>query len=316
MNSICFFSSYFNQETIPFYVKYYVEELKKHFTEIIFLTNTKTLLDSEIKYLNNLDVRLMMVTNEGFDFGMWYKAFKKYELSKYDRVGLINDSCILFKSLNPTFDWINTSGFDYCGAVSSKRIAFHVQSYFIIINKNAIKFVVDYFMKNGIINDYKQVIRTYEVGLCKYLQEMNLKIGAKYFSKKNIEQHNPSFLIIDNLLKEGLPLIKKKIIFRTYRKGEYLTLLRMKFNVDQRHYIHLIKEANKNEKLIDFDKVLNDIKTKNMIDIYLYKITLFFYNITSKSRFLTYLFHKMILFRRKMRGDTNKDIIITSETKL
>ena len=316
MKSICFFSSYFNQDTIPYYVKYYLEELKKHFSEVVFLTNKKRLSDNEISYLKNLNIDLMLFDNEGYDFGMWYKAMKEFDFSTYERVGLINDSAILFKSLAKTFEQINSSNWDYCGLVASKRISFHIQSYFVIINKNAINLVRDYFMNNGIVNDYKQVIKTYEVGLSAYLQEKKLNVGALYFSKKNIEQHNPSFLIIEELIQEGLPLIKKKIIFRSYRKGEYLSLLRMKFNINQLYYIKYIENSNENEKLINFDLVLNDFPNKNIFDIYIYRIILFFYKIASKSKILRYVFHQLIFFRRKLRGDKNKDIIVTSDSKI
>lgn len=316
MKSICFFSSYFNQDTVPYYIRYYIEELRNYFSEFVFVTNEKALSDKDLSYLNSHNIDLLLVANEGFDFGMWYKAMKKYDITTYDRVGFVNDSAVLFKPLTETFRWIDASGLDYAGLVSSRRITFHVQSYFIIINKNAIKPVYDYFMANGIIEEYQKVIQIYEVGLSDYLRKLNLKVGAQYYSKRNIEQHNPSFLIIDELIKEGLPVIKKKIIFRSYRRGEYVSLLRMSFNVDQRYYINLIKSVNNREGLIDFDKVLNDFPPQNNFDIYVYRIVLFFYKIASKSKFLTFLFHQLILLRRRLRGDKNKQILITSEPEV
>ncbi len=46
MKSICFYSSYFTLDYIPYYVKFYLEELEKHFSEIVFLTNEKQLKGS------------------------------------------------------------------------------------------------------------------------------------------------------------------------------------------------------------------------------------------------------------------------------
>jgi lipopolysaccharide biosynthesis protein len=316
MKSICLFSSFFNQNKIPYYVKYYLEELRNYFTDVVLLTNEKKLEQPDIQYLQDLNIDLKMYDNEGYDFGMYYKAIKEYDLKSYERVGLINDSCILFKSLAHVFNRIDSSDWDYCGLVSSKRISFHIQSYFIVINRNAIAPLRDYFLNNGIITDYKKVIQTYEVGLSKHIQSLQLKAGALYSSKDNIEQHNPSFFVIEELIKEGMPMIKKKIIFRSYRRGEYLTLLRMKFNVDERYYINLIKKNNSVHDGIDFKKVLKDFPKKNMMDIYLYKLILFFYNVASKSKLLTYLFHKFILIRRRWRGDSNKQIIISSEPEI
>src|ERR1700746_4079739 len=115
MKSICFFSSFFHQDKIPYYIKYYIEELKKHFTEIVFLTNEKSFEESQINYLKELNINMIMFNNEGYDFGMWYKAMQKYDLSNYERVGLINDSGILFKPLDKVFEWINKNDHDYCG---------------------------------------------------------------------------------------------------------------------------------------------------------------------------------------------------------
>ena len=47
--------------------------------------------------------------NEGFDFGLWYHAFLKYNVDLYDKIALVNDSCILFKSLD---DFILTKKLD------------------------------------------------------------------------------------------------------------------------------------------------------------------------------------------------------------
>ncbi len=314
MRSICFYSSYFTQDYIPYYVKFYIEELEKHFTEIIFLTNEKKLQESELAYLKQKKIKLKFVSNEGFDFGMWYKAFKEFPSLHYDRVALINDSCVLFKPLTNVFTWVNNNNFDYCGLVSSNSINYHVQSYFIIVNKNAIKPVYDYFMQHGLISDYKRVILTYEIGLSAHLKKQNLSVAAMYTSKKDIAAQNPSFLVIDEFIKDGIPMIKKKIIFRSYRKGEYLSMLRMNFNLNQNHYIKLIKEVNQGVPLINFDLAINDFKRPNNFDIYIYNIVLFFYRLMKKSKFLTALFHKLILIRRKLRGDTSTNILASADT--
>ena len=316
MKSICFYSSYFMQDYIPYYVKFYVEELNNYFSEIIFLTNEKKLQETELAYLKQKNITLKFVSNEGFDFGMWYKAFKEYPSLDYDRVALINDSCILFKPLTNVFNWANNNRFDYCGLVSSNSINFHVQSYFIIINKNAIKPVYNYFMQHGLISDYKKVIVTYEIGLSAYLQKQNLHIAAMFTSKRDIAAQNPSFLVIEDFIRDGLPMIKKKIIFRSYRKGEYLSMLRMNFKLNQNHYIGLIKQINKNTTLINFDLAIKDFKRSNNFDIYIYTIVLFFYRLLKRSKLLTIIFHKLILIRRKLRGDTSTNILASADTSI
>ena len=309
MKSICFYSSYFTQDYIPYYVKFYLEELEKHFTEIIFLTNEKQLKETELAYLTKKNITLKFISNEGFDFGMWYKSFKEYKPLEYDRVGLINDSCILFKPLDDVFKWINNNAFDYYGLVSSRSVALHVQSYFIVINKNAIKPVYDYFMQNGLISDYQKVIYTYEIGLSAHLRKQGLQVAAMFTSKNDIAAQNPSFLVIEEFIRGGIPMIKKKIIFRSYRRGEYLSMLRMSFKLNEKRYIKLIKEVNPNTTQINFDLAKKDFKRSNNFDIYIYNFVLFFYRLAKRSKLLTNLFHKFILIRRKLRGDTRTNIL-------
>ncbi|MHB8401039.1 MAG: rhamnan synthesis F family protein [Bacteroidia bacterium] len=211
--------------------------------------------------------------------------------------------------LTDVFNWINNNNFDYCGLVSSNSVSFHVQSYFIVINKNAIKIVRDYFIQNGLISDYKKVIYTYEIGLSAHLRKQNLNVAAMFTSKKDIAAQNPSFLVIEEFIREGLPMIKKKIIFRSYRKGEYLSMLRMNFKLNPKRYIQLIKETTKDVPLIDFDLAIKDFKRSTNVDIYIYNIVLFFYKLLKRSKILTIIFHELILIRRKLRGDTGINIL-------
>ena len=71
----------------------------------------------------------------------------------------------------------------------------------------------------------------------------------------------------------------------------------------------MIKEVNKNVPLINFDLAIKDFKRSSNIDIYLYNIVLFFYQLAKKSKILTNLFHKLIIIRRRLRGDTSTNIL-------
>ena len=302
MKSICFFSSYFNQPTIPYYIKYYLEELTRHFTEVVLLTNEKNIPAADLDYLKNKNILLLTVKNEGYDFGMWHKAFQRFDVSKYDRIGLINDSSILFKSLAPVFEWVNKNNYDYCGLIDSISKGYHIQSYFVIINKNAIHLVAEYFMHTGIVNGYNEVILSYEIGLSQHLLNKGMKLGAMYNKRHKVTDRNPSFFIITDLIKDGIPMIKKKIIFRSYRLGDYLTWFRTNFNIDHRFYIKKIIEANTNISIIDFAKVMKDAGyDKSQIDIYAYNFVLAIYRIASKSNLLKYLFHRLIDVKRFFR---------------
>ncbi len=273
MRSICLFSSYFDSPDIPYYVKFYLEQLSQNFTKIIFVTNEKILNNSSCEYLNDNNIECLQVVNEGYDFGMWYKAIQKIDLTIYQRVGFVNDSCILFSSLNRVMKWGEQGGLDFWGISESNSISRHIQSYFLIVEKNAISSVVNYFNQSGIRKEIKDVILTYEIGLSKFLLELNFKMGAFLDNENYKGEFSPYYKLIDSHIKQGTPLIKKKIIFQSYRKDELRTLARMNFNISPDYYISMIMTQNANLVLIDFEKVKQEVQRRlGSIELFLYNL--------------------------------------------
>jgi lipopolysaccharide biosynthesis protein len=258
MRSICFFASYFKDNQLPYYIKVYLRELKKHFNNVVLLTH-QDLPPSDIDFLNKRQIQLSVEKNEGYDFGMWYKAFQKYDVNAFDRVALVNDSAILFKSLDNFMSWVNSDSSDLQGMTFSESRGFHLQSYFIVINKKAIKPVEDYFKKQGIIPDLQEVIKTYEVGLSQFVLSQGLTISSYVDNNGYKGEFSPYYHLVDYHISKGIPLIKKKILFSSYRKDELFTLARMNFNISPSHYTNSIKASNK-DILLDFDKLFQDVK--------------------------------------------------------
>lgn len=258
MKSICFFSSYFTTASIPYAVQVYLLELVKHFDEVVFLTNEKKISIEGENFLKQNNIALLLVKNEGFDFGMWSKAFTIYDVEKYQQVALVNDSCILFAPLTDFFNWVNKSDYDYCGFTESYAISYHIQSYFLVLNNKAVKHAKLYFDKIGILPDIKSVIEKYEVGLSTYLLASNLKLGA-FLSNNNYRgEFSPYYYLLESHLRQGSPLIKKKIIYSSYRTDELTTLLRMNFNIHAFYYTRIIKALNKSKLILDFDTLNSD----------------------------------------------------------
>ena len=258
MKSICLFSSYFSGETIPYYIQFYLEGIAPFFDEILFITNTKDLNASSQQYFKDKSIECMFVEDEGWDFGMWYKAMQCKNISNYNRLGLINDSCVLFKKPDAFFQWLSSSDFDYCGMVDSTAVSYHLQSYFLIVNQKAIPAVIDYFRANGIKQNIQGVINTYEIGLSSYLIKHGYKIGAFYSTTAYSGEYSPTYYLVEDLINNGVPLIKKKIIFCSFRKNEIQNLIRMKFDLNPSKYIQFIQKTFVlTEDIIDFSRVGN-----------------------------------------------------------
>jgi lipopolysaccharide biosynthesis protein len=245
MKSICFFSSYFEKNELPYFIKCYLIELKHHFDELVLISNDKIPGNDDMLFLSEHEIEWMPVKNEGYDFGMWYKAFKKKNISDYDRVALVNDSCILFKKLDDTMKVINSSGWDYAGLLDSDQIDYHIQSYFLVMNKQAIKYVNEYFSTHGIRQDIDDVIKTYEIGLTPFLLSKQMKIGSVYSHTVCGPNLNPSFYGVEALIRSGFPMIKKKIIFGNYKRGEISNLGMGRFKFSPSYYLNLVKKYTK-----------------------------------------------------------------------
>ncbi|MEO6304049.1 MAG: rhamnan synthesis F family protein [Bacteroidia bacterium] len=262
MKSVCFFASYFTGNNLPYYITVYLKELKKHFSEVVLLTSQKELSQQSRQFLTAETIQLLTEDNDGFDFGMWYKAFKKFDVASYDKITLVNDSCVLFKPLDEFISWAKANTADIQGMTLSEAVAPHIQSYFLVLNKKAVLLTTEYFEKNGILRNISDVIRTYEIGLSTHLLSKGLTMAAFVDNNGYKGEFSPYYQCIKYHLSKGIPVIKKKILFTSYRRDEQFTLARMNFNIDPEYYIHLIKEQKKNT-IIDFDRLRSD-KTDSM----------------------------------------------------
>jgi lipopolysaccharide biosynthesis protein len=255
MKSLCLFASYFTSNDIPDYVKVYLKELKYHFNEVVLIGSQSPLSESSKEFLNEQSITYHFEKNEGFDFGLWYKGFQKINVQDYDQLALVNDSCVLFKPLDDFMNWAANEHSDMLGMTYSEAIAPHLQSYFLVLNKKAIAYLNEYFNTHKLVSDITNVIRTYEVGFSGFLLSKGLKLSAYMGNKGADSEFSPYYSLVKEQLAAGIPLIKKKILFTSYRKDEYLTLARMDFDIRSKTYLMLIRKYNP-ETIIPFEKLV------------------------------------------------------------
>jgi len=258
--SICFFSSYSNKPFIDNYIKFYLENLKSNFDDVILVTNDRKINSSDVKFLDEIGVVIKKVKNEGGDFGMWYKCFTDddIDLFGYSKVGLVNDSCILFdhKGFKKLMKWVDSTKAKYCSITESNEISHHLQSYFLVIKDEAIKKVYDYFKKNGIIKDRSKVINTYEIGLSTHLKKNDIQIESLF---KNNTSKNPTTIGYEKLIDNGIPIIKKKVLLNSFNDDEikFLQLQNFNFSFD---WVSKIKETIKKDTT-NVEYLISDLLT-------------------------------------------------------
>jgi len=238
LQTLCVFMHYSNSPFIAKYVMVYVEELSNYFDEVILVTNER-FIDNDC-FVHNQKVSLVLVKNEGYDLGMFYKVFQKIDPDQYSEIACINDSNILFKSLHGIFSWGRNQQFDFWGIIDSyekpwfskHQDNYHIQSHFIVFNQKAIAEVITFLGQVNIqsfldekdtIKLRRAVVNEWEIGLSQSLINRGLTCGAyidsQLFSKLYLSGKpvNVGFKLYSELIKSGYPLIKKKIILKKNR---------------------------------------------------------------------------------------------------
>jgi lipopolysaccharide biosynthesis protein len=233
---LCIFIHFCNEPYFPKYVEIYIKELSRYFDELILISNERQVQDAENVNLPN--VRLMFVQNEGYDLGMFHKAIEKVNPEEYSQIACINDSNILFKSLEPVFTWGEKQDLDFWGLIDSYQKPWfsthsdnhHIQSHFLVFNRKAIELIPQIFKSLELEKLYKEedlkklrqtVINTWEIGLTQFFKSQGLRVGSfidsRSFSAQNKikKDTNLSHSHYFRLIKEGYPVIKKKVIFQT-----------------------------------------------------------------------------------------------------
>lgn len=283
MKRLCIFTHFFSGEYIPFYVELYLKELSKHFDEILLVTNTR-------KIQNLADFQQytpMLVANEGYDFGMFYKGFKSINAQEYSCIACINDSNILFGKLDFLFDWAKTQSVDFWGLYdsdlkphySTHAENYHIQSHFMVFNVKAIRALTNYLAEKDIAKYFEEknpkvlkqmVINDWEIGLSRYLINKGLTAkayieSADFYLKNGITKPtNLSLKNYNDLIKSGVPVLKKRIIFSTNLKhlvfsGEWKKLIK---NYGSRDWdlTKLIAELAQMRKVHLLNKLTNKLK--------------------------------------------------------
>lgn len=235
---LCIFPHFYDKPCIPLYVSIYTKELLNYFDKIIIVTNWRPL--SNRKVIESEQIEILEVENQGYDFGMFYKAYQSIDQQKYDVIACINDSNIVFGSLKHVFDWANMQKVDFWGLMdanikpsfSMHQNNYHIQSHFLVFNKKAIANLNAYFNQLEISQIFsikdpktakKRIIDDWEIGLSQYFIKNGLACSS-YLSIRNLEEAtlikvkktkdtiNISLDLYPDVVKSGLLILKKKVV--------------------------------------------------------------------------------------------------------
>ncbi len=198
------------------FVREYLNALRRVSSIIIFVS-TSPVSDADMSALERLNIQVITRRNEGHDFMSWKVGLNAVEdLDTYNEILICNDSVYgPIVPLEPVFRQMNRERCDFWGITENADVNYHIQSYFIVFRKRAVKSEAfsDFWSRVSIRKDKQDIIRMYEVGLSQALIQAGLQVGCYARSGTSLRR-----LIVErirSLKKSSLREIPGKV----FRKG-------------------------------------------------------------------------------------------------
>jgi len=168
---VSIFAHYDIDNCVDEYVFFYLKELKKINTDIVFVS-TASLDEATLKELYMICDNVIVRENTGYDFMSYKVGLDSVDLCLYDEVILCNDSVYgPFYPFEDIFTKMQTKSCDFWGITSSHEISFHLQSYFLVFKKQVfLSEVFKGFWQNlKVLESKTEIIQRYEIGLSQQL---------------------------------------------------------------------------------------------------------------------------------------------------
>jgi len=187
-NTVCIFSHFDKNNLIDDYVIYYIQKLNKMGIDILFIS-TSQIDDQESLKIEKYCIDVIFKENSGYDFGAWKSGLEYLgnKLLEYEELIMCNDSVYapLF-DLNVMFNKMRNNDYDFWGISDNFEIKYHLQSYFMVFNKNV--FSSELF--KSFWNNYKlyklkrNIIQKYEIEFSRNLLKNDFRMGVYIPYKK------------------------------------------------------------------------------------------------------------------------------------
>lgn len=173
MNRAIVFVHYDRDNIVDDYVYYYLKELQKNASLLIFVSTAK-LVEKDVKNLSHYCSKVIIRENIGYDFMSYKIGLESFDYQNYDEVVICNDS--VYGPLYPlgdVFEEMTNDSSDFWGITDNTDFSYHLQSYFLVFKKNIISSVAfeQFWKQIKVLNNKEDIIQKYEVGLSKSLMD-------------------------------------------------------------------------------------------------------------------------------------------------
>lgn len=230
MDRVIVFAHFDKNNLIQDYVVYYVAQLRKIAQQLIFVS-TSALSTTEQSKIFHLVDQLICRENKGYDFHSYKTGIESVKnLEQYEQLVLCNDSCFgPFFPLDEIFNDMSQIDCSFWGMTSTKLIAQHVQSYFLVFNPlvHQSEIFKNFWQTLAFFTSRKEIVEKYEIKLSQILIQHGLSY-ATYIPEK-IE------LPFKKIVSRYKDLCMKRYIFTSslYDPSNDILLLRSTDKIDK-----------------------------------------------------------------------------------
>ncbi|QCB46338.1 rhamnan synthesis F family protein [Hydrogenophaga sp. PAMC20947] len=202
----CVYSHFDPNGKLARYVKFYLEEITACGYDIIFVSTSQMVSDSDCKYLDNLCFKTLFRQNVGYDFSSYRKGIEVLFESgiQVDCLLIANDSVFgPISNLRSIMVQMENHVAEMVGLTDSFDLSYHIQSYFIHFKGNLLSSQVFRnfwdsvtLIDNTTPNFKQEIINRYEVGGTQYFISKGYKVAALFPFSDLLEQHFSAVLKI------------------------------------------------------------------------------------------------------------------------
>ncbi len=166
------------------FVYYYLRQLTDLGFAVIFVSNGSFVTPTDIERLCDFSALIVLRMNRGYDFGAYKDGIAQIpDIAALDQLLLVNDSVYgPFHSLGPMLEKMTVSRAEVWGATDCWLHSFHLQSYFLLFHSAALQSAAfqNYWKQVRLVQSKTWVVRKYEIGLTRALQNGGLRCRAAY----------------------------------------------------------------------------------------------------------------------------------------
>ncbi len=227
----CVFAHFDRHNIIDDYVVYYLKKLEELGCAIFFVSTCENMVEDELSKITGIVSKAIIRKNEGYDFGSYAVGLNfitKYE--NFDKILIANDSVYgPFSDLNQLLKKMDEEGAEVFGATDNWTFTYHLQSYFLILNRKVLlNKAVENFWNNLSVSSHRLfIIKQYEVGFsqllikqgfvlkayCQHTKIVSLLKNSMVFKHKTPLEINLTLSYWNNLLVDfGYPFIKLELL--------------------------------------------------------------------------------------------------------